>query len=81
MEPQGAGLLLINWARSPGKANRLFEILAQTRDDELEMLMRAIGGPSGHLAWAEYGRRRFGVEFGVQDGVAFPHIVTTVTLN
>ncbi len=78
MEPQGGGLLLIHWARRPGKADRLFQILKQTRDEELEMLMRAVGGPSGHLAWAEYGRRKFGVVFGIEDCIAIPHIMSTL---
>lgn len=74
----GGGLLLIHWARSPGKADRLFEILRQTRDDELEMLMRAVGGPSGHIAWAEYGRRKYGITFGIEDGIAVPYVMSTL---
>lgn len=78
-EPRSGGaLLVIGWSRMPRKAARLFEILEQTRDDELELLMRVIGGPGGHIAWAEYGRRKYGVHFGIENGVATPLSVSSL---
>jgi hypothetical protein len=65
--------MVICWAHSPRGAEALYGILAGTRDDELELLMTAVGGPSGRIAWAEYGRRKYGVPYGIEAGHATPY--------
>lgn len=70
----GGVLPLIAWAKWPASAITLFQILADTRDEELELLMRSTK-PGAHIAWAEWGRRKFGTEYGIQDGVAVPQVV------
>ena len=70
---QGGVMQVVTWARFPRSSLDLFEVLADTRDDELLELMHTVGGPSGQIAWAEWGRRKYGIPFAVQQGVALPH--------
>jgi hypothetical protein len=72
----GGTLQVIVWARLPRGAVELFNILETTRDDELVSLMTAVGGPSGRIAWAEYGRRKWGVDYGIEDRNAKPYMAT-----
>lgn len=69
---RGGLLVVMGWARKPRGAEELFTILSETRDDELVALMTQIGGPGARIAWAEYGRRKWGVAFGIEDGNAEP---------
>lgn len=71
---KGGVLVLIGWSRYPRSADKLFEIMKHTEDEELVCLMTAVGGTSGRLAWAEYGRRKWGVPYGIQDGCAVPYM-------
>jgi hypothetical protein len=68
---KGGTLRVIGWARRPRKIDELYSILETTRDDELLALMtwHPVGAP---IAWAEFGRRRFGVLFGLEPGSAMP---------
>jgi hypothetical protein len=65
----------MGWARKPRGAEELFAILSDTRDDELVALMTQIGGPGARIAWAEYGRRKFGVPYGIEAGQAIPYML------
>lgn len=76
---RGGALRLLSWARIPRQAKELYDILAETRDDELIMLMTRVGGPGGHIAWAEYGRRRYGTTFGIESGQARPIVTSGMT--
>ena len=47
----------------------------QTKEGtELVDLMLLVGGKGGHIAWAEYGRRLFGVPFAMENGNPVPFI-------
>ncbi len=72
MDRRGGTVRVIGWAHQPGKAEQLLEMLSDTRDDELVALMVSVGGPSGHIAWAEFGKRRYGVEYGIEAGRSRP---------
>lgn len=72
MEREGGVMQVIAWARFPRTVKDLYEVLDDTTDDELLALMRDVGGPSGRIAWAEWGRRKHGVPFAVSRGVATP---------
>ena len=72
---KGGTMRVIYWARNPRGAEMLYGILSETRDDELVSLMTAVGGPSGRIAWAEYGRRKYGVPYGVQGGCPTPYML------
>jgi hypothetical protein len=73
MKRRGGALRVMGWARFPKTAERLFAILEDTRNDELVLLMTKVGGASGHIAWAEFGRRHFKVAFGIEGGNPVPH--------
>ncbi len=68
---EGGTLKLLSWAMRPRTAGELFRILAATRDDELMALLQRKNVGS-RIAWAELGRRRFGVVFGVESYVREP---------
>lgn len=72
---RGGALFVIWWAQHPRGAVKLYDILAETRDDELVTLMTKVGGPSGQIAWAEYGRRKYGVPYGIESGRAEPYML------
>jgi hypothetical protein len=63
---RGGALRLIGWAHFPRTAAEVFEMLGDTTDEELIELMKR-GGPAGRIAWAEYGKRRWNIEFGLED--------------
>lgn len=78
---QGGGIALMGWVYWPKSVPELFSILETTRDDELVDLMLLVGGKGGHIAWAEYGRRLFGVPFAMENGNPVPFIRAPMDLH
>ena len=71
-ERVGGEYALITWVHFPRSTEELFAILEDTKDEELLLLMREVGGLSGQLAWAEWGRRKYGIAFAMHKNQAVP---------
>lgn len=74
----GGALRLVGWAHFPRAAAEAFEMLRDTTDDELIILMKA-GGAAGRIAWAEYGKRKWNIEFGIEDRNPEPKYANDLT--
>lgn len=72
----GGVVNLVLWSRLPRSVSELYVILEDTKDEELVEVMTVLEGPGSQLAWAEYGRRKYGVPFAVQEGEARPYHYT-----
>ncbi len=68
----GGAVKVLGWSYWPRSAMKLYEHLETTTDEELIVLMTKIGGAAGRIAWAEWGKRKFGVAYGIMDGCSEP---------
>lgn len=74
MTALGGSLAVLAWSTFPRSLKMLWEIMDRTPDADLERLSRTVRGPGGKLAWAELGRRRYGVAYAVAAGDPNPFI-------
>lgn len=57
-ERVGGAINLLRWCNFPFEPNEIFDIIKDTRTDELLVVMKISDGAAGRIAWAAYGQRR-----------------------